>query len=291
MTTTAPPCAERPPPAVVQMEYRAPTARVQRFIDKGFLVPGAADDCWHWRGNLDKDNYAISGGPAYRVIWTATNGPVTTGWHLDHVCHSTDITCPGGDACMHRRCVNPRHLEPVTPLENNRRAAHRRACQRASRPRPVRPRRPPRAQCSAGHAFDDANTLRNRRGGRVCRRCNNRRTLLYRSRARLAAHLVRQAASSESAMEVLNRPLTLTLNSQRAALLALASDAPSLGDFMPVTYSGAYLGSITSGIADRHVAVCMNSSCKTPVASETTRSLAVTSLRTHWQSTHNLETS
>lgn len=44
------------------------------------------------------------------------------GEHVDHRCHNADSTCTGGPACVHRRCVEPSHLEAVTQAENNRRA-------------------------------------------------------------------------------------------------------------------------------------------------------------------------
>lgn len=55
--------------------------------------------------------------------WAYTNfvGPIPDGLLLDHICHSFDTTCKGGVTCLHRLCVNPEHLEPVTFTENVRR--------------------------------------------------------------------------------------------------------------------------------------------------------------------------
>jgi hypothetical protein len=47
---------------------------------------------------------------AHRVAYEAAHGPIPQGLHIDHLCRT-------------RACVNPAHLEAVTQLENNRRAA------------------------------------------------------------------------------------------------------------------------------------------------------------------------
>ena len=46
---------------------------------------------------------------AHRVVWEAFNGPIPPGLVLDHLCR---VRC----------CINPAHLEMVTPAENNRRS-------------------------------------------------------------------------------------------------------------------------------------------------------------------------
>jgi len=85
---------------------------------------------------------------------------VPDGWAVDHLCHTHDWTCEAGASCLHRRCVNPDHLEPVPQGENERRARHRlRFCKR-------------------GHEFTPENTLavsikaegRVAQGCRTCRR-------------------------------------------------------------------------------------------------------------------------
>lgn len=51
---------------------------------------------------------------AHRHAFEEDRGRIPDGLHIDHLCGV-------------RRCVNPAHLEPVTPAENNRRARERRA--------------------------------------------------------------------------------------------------------------------------------------------------------------------
>lgn len=81
-------------------------------------------DCWHWKYRTDRDGYgriAFGGGvkeEAHRVSYEVFVGPIPVGMQLDHVCHTRDPRCPGGRACLHRRCVNFAHLAPVTLLRN-----------------------------------------------------------------------------------------------------------------------------------------------------------------------------
>lgn len=96
----------------------------ERFWTKVEKTEGG---CWEWRGAINGHgygNFQSSDG-----VWVAAHryayGPVPDGLELDHVCHTLDPTCTEVDACKHRRCVNPSHLEPVTTAENLRRARER----------------------------------------------------------------------------------------------------------------------------------------------------------------------
>lgn len=99
------------------------------------LERGEPDACWPWRGSLDRKGYGqINGGVdgrgrpkrAHRVAYEAIVGQIPAEMELDHLCHTRDLTCPGGLACEHRKCCNPEHLEPVTGPENSRRGNERR---------------------------------------------------------------------------------------------------------------------------------------------------------------------
>lgn len=57
---------------------------------------------------------------AHRFAYEYLIGPIPDGLEVDHLCHNSDPDCPGGP-CVHRLCVNPLHLEAVTPKQNTQR--------------------------------------------------------------------------------------------------------------------------------------------------------------------------
>jgi hypothetical protein len=131
----------------------------------GRMDPDAdPDQCWHWPGSLSFYGYGIiaegSGSDikirqAHIVAYESAKGPVPAGLHIDHLCHGADLECPGGGPqCLHRRCVNPVHLEAVTQAENNRRMHAR------------------KTHCPVGHPlFGDNLYVNPNSGHRICRTC------------------------------------------------------------------------------------------------------------------------
>ncbi len=115
------------------------------------------DGCWNWTGGMTPNGYGkicVTLG-AHRAVYQAHRGPVPEGLYLDHLCRN-------------KRCVNPSHLEPVTPSENQRRARGFIAANMA------------KTHCPKGHPYSEENTsYQKRKTGRVCKTCTRIRCLRY----------------------------------------------------------------------------------------------------------------
>lgn len=129
---------------------------VEPLADRFWRKVNKTEDCWLWTGGATREGYgAIWSGPggrrlmAHRVAWELLRGPIPEGLHIDHLCRRPP-------------CVNPDHLEPVTPSVNTARGYSgpiRAAAQLA------------RNACIRGHEYTPENTSINVRGARVCKTC------------------------------------------------------------------------------------------------------------------------
>lgn len=124
-------------------------------------VPEPNTGCFIWMGPLTSRGYGNTRYQgkthlAHRLVLTLDGIEIPAGAEVDH-------------KCFNRWCVNPSHLEPVTPAVNSQRAGKRRRGE----------------FCRRGHPLADAYTYP-KRGTRMCRQCHadrERNRRLLRSRA------------------------------------------------------------------------------------------------------------
>ncbi len=138
---------------------------IERLLNK---VVFQEDGCWFYSGGTARGYGKIGSGggkgrqlTAHIVTYEYFRENVPEGLQLDHLCRVT-------------QCVNPWHLEAVTPRENYLRSSNRNAKRHLAN------------RCKYGHSLEDSYIRPN--GTRACRACRRRREKEARVRA-TASHL------------------------------------------------------------------------------------------------------
>lgn len=160
-------------PGSKRMINYTPEERFWSYVDK-------TETCWLWTGALREGYGRFWPGEhqpkvdAHRFSYELHGGTIPDGFHVDHLCHDS-LLCTVTAECPHRRCVNPAHLNAVTPKENVSRAHYRELCRK-------------------GHSMADAYLKWDKRSqtfGRSCAECGREYARNYpqspRSQKRVAA--------------------------------------------------------------------------------------------------------
>ena len=121
--------------------------------------------CWLWSGWSDRDGYGFTwvGGTKgknvrlHRLTYRMFRGEIPSWLQPDHLCSNTG-------------CINPAHLELVTPREN------------ILRSNSIAARNIQKTHCDHGHPFDEKNTYYYK-GWRSCRQCHRAREIIRRRKA------------------------------------------------------------------------------------------------------------
>ena len=132
-----------------------------KLLDKFMSFVEVDNGCWLWRGVKNPQGYGMFSMNstkvcAHRVSYSLFTAEIPSGLVVDHTCHNKDNACSGGHSCVHRSCVNPKHLEAITQRENLWRSSLFDGA---------------KAHCKHGHLFSLANTMYENGRNRRCKTC------------------------------------------------------------------------------------------------------------------------
>jgi len=122
--------------------------QINNFIKK--IKIDLLTGCWLWQAYLDGRGYGKvqirnKWGRAHRTSYEYWNGKIPDDKEIDHLCRN-------------KNCVNPRHLEAVTHIENVKRGNLGLINKN-------------KTHCKWGHNFTEENTIITKSGKRRCRIC------------------------------------------------------------------------------------------------------------------------
>ena len=168
-----------------------PNGRSGNYPTGGETTPAG---CWPWLAGVNRHGYGVvmytahcEDGTAHRpqlmvhrLAYMRFVGDLYHSEQVDHTCHDPAVCLARNKDCLHRRCFNPDHLEPVAAAVNLMRSGNSTAVNAAI------------THCDRNHEFTPENTYIASDGSRNCRACK----AMHAVKANAAAKASRWAAAA-----------------------------------------------------------------------------------------------